>query len=117
MAQQGLKPYTGPSVQEMIANHTLADNIIKYHNNPDSDAILNRDNLATLLRFVNHPEDRDQILKDKDASGAAEGKDFRGSLTGYIVLKHNDEPVLTDDEIEKLKTWFDSGAADEVLNH
>jgi len=116
MAQQGSKPYTGPTVEEMIATHSLADNIIKYHNNPDSDSILDRDELATLLRFVNHPEDSDQILKDSGVTELADGTKYHRSLVNYVVLKHKDAPVLTEDEIEKLKTWFNSGAADEVLN-
>jgi len=116
MAQQASKPYTGPSVSEMIANHSLADNIIKYHNNPDSDAILDRDELAILLRFVNHPGDRDQILKDAGVTEPADSAKPHVSLAGYIVLRHKDDPLLSEDEMQKLKEWFDSGVSDEVLN-
>lgn len=116
MAQQGSKPYTGPSVSEMIANHTLADNIIKYHNNPDSDAILDRDEFATLLRCVNHPEDRDQILKDAGVTEPTDSTKSQVSLADYIVLRHKDDPVLSEDEMQKLKEWFDSGVSDEILN-
>jgi len=114
MAQQASKPYIGPSVSEMIANHSLADNIMKYHNNPDSDAILDRDDLATLSRFVHHPGDRDEILKDAGATEPADSTKYHGSLAVYIVLKHKDNPVLSEDEMQKLRKWFDRGVSAEV---
>jgi len=115
MAQQESKPYTGPSVDEMIANHTLGDNIIKYHDSTGNE-ILDQHNLRTLSRFVNHPEDRGEILKDAGISDSQDSKEFRGNLADYVVLKHKYTPVLRDDEMVKLKEWFNSGAVEEVLD-
>jgi hypothetical protein len=57
------KPYTGPSVPDMIRDKTLAENIITYHNHPTSDSILDDDNLNMLRRFVEDPSKREQILR------------------------------------------------------
>jgi len=111
MAQQESKPYTGPSVKEMVANRTLGDNIIKYHH-PTGNEIMDQDNLRKLSRFVNHPEDRDEILKD---AGIIDSQDGKGcDLADYIILKHKDGPLLRDDEMVKLKEWFGSGAVEGV---
>ncbi|KAF2127105.1 hypothetical protein P153DRAFT_398475 [Dothidotthia symphoricarpi CBS 119687] len=97
--------YTGPSVPDMIASHSLAENIIKYHNHPESDCILDEDELALLRRFVEHPENRDSILKDEGvATGIGEGS--HGSLVQHIVSKHGNGNVLTESEIEMLRVWF-----------
>ena len=58
------RAYTGPTVSEMITTHTLAQNIIKYHDHPTSDQILDDSELDLLKCFVNNPDERDQILKD-----------------------------------------------------
>ncbi|UPX19461.1 uncharacterized protein EKO05_0009721 [Ascochyta rabiei] len=52
--------YTGPSVSDMIGNKTLAENIIKYHDHPTSDSILDDDNLNLLQRFVEDPRSAGQ---------------------------------------------------------
>jgi hypothetical protein len=97
-------PYTGPSVPEMIANHSLAENIIKYDSHSTGNSIMDDSELAILRRFVEHPGDRDDILKDE----GIEDKDGGGlrSLAGYIVMKHGKGDLLNEIEIERLRDWF-----------
>lgn len=114
-------PWTGPSVKDMIASHTLAENIIKYHHEPCP--VFDSSELVLLRRFVNEPSSRDQILRDcnmVDVEGGelGNGASRHGSLAGYIVARHRPdatqgpEPAMTAHEIEVLKKWFESGAAD-----
>lgn len=107
---QLVEEYSGPSVHDMISTHTLAENIIKYNSQ-----ILDDDNMALLKRFVNDPDSRDQILSDihiEDVDGVTGS--YHGSLAGFIIMKHKSEvgetvePILTNEEIERLKEWFDS---------
>lgn len=111
--------YTGPPVKDMIASHSLAENIIKYHDEPCP--ILDPSELVLLRRFVNEPSSRDQILRDcdmVDEEQLGSGASKYGSLAGYIVARHRPEATsgpglaMTEEEIKTLRTWFDSGAAD-----
>lgn len=74
------KPYTGPSVPEMIRDKSLAENIVKYHDHPASDSILDDDNLALLQRFVTDPSRREQILRDEGIGPAESLKGKQASL-------------------------------------
>ena len=112
------RPYTGPSVSDMIRTHTLAANIMKYHSHPGSSAILDDYNLGLLEKFVNNPDQRDQILKEADLTQVEDIRDqYEGSLSGYVILKHTNEvgesvqPVLTEEEIKELKEWFAKGGS------
>lgn len=105
-----VEDYSGPSVHDMISTHTLAENIIKYNSQ-----ILDDENMALLKRFVNDPKSREQILADahiEDIAGVTGS--YSGSLAGFIVMRHKSEvgetvePILTNDEIERLKEWFNS---------
>lgn len=107
------KIYTGPSVTEMIRNKTLADHIVKYHNHPTSDSILDEDNLHLLQRFVEDPSNREQILK---AEGIDPNESLKGqqcSLAAYAVWAHGREDVdggpLKESDIDLLKKWFQDG--------
>lgn len=111
--------WTGPSVKDMLASHTLAENVIKYHNAPCP--VFGPSELVLLRRFVNEPSSRDQILRDcnmVDDGEIGSGASKHGSLAGYIVARHGldatsgPEAAITEEEIHVLKTWFDSGAAD-----
>lgn len=100
--------YTGPSVHDMISTHTLAQNIIKYNSQ-----ILDDENMALLKRFVMDPDSREAILKEVHIENV-EGVtgQYSGSLAGFIIMKHKSEvgetvePILTSEEIEMLKKWF-----------
>jgi hypothetical protein len=107
------KPYTGPSGADMVRDKTLAENIIKYHDHPTSDNILDDDNLDLIQRFVEDPSTRDQILKDEgiDGNGSLQGK--QTSLAAYVVWAHGREDmdggVLKKGDIEMLRSWFAGG--------
>lgn len=96
-------PYTGPSVPDMIESHTLAENIIKYHEYPESARILDDSELSLLRQFVQHPENRDAILKNKGVTNAEE---CNGSLVTFLIFKHGNEDLLAESEIEALRKWF-----------
>lgn len=123
---QGIPDYSGPTVKDMIANHTIAENVIKHHHKAGNE-IFDSSELALLRRFVNNPAARDLILADSGMSDDEQGQGLgnralrQGSLAGYIVARHGagtDDmpgPILTADEIATLKDWFASGAADQAL--
>lgn len=106
------KPYTGPSVAEMLHDKTLAENIIKYHPHPTSDNILDDNNLNLLQQFVEDSNNRDQILKDE----GVDDKDVprkEMNLVAYVVWAHGqkeaDGGVLKESDIELLRKWFADG--------
>jgi hypothetical protein len=105
--------WTGPSVKEMVAGHTLAKEIISRHNDPCP--VFDASELAILRRFVADPTQAAAILREAgmaDAEGEALGTAAmrKGSLAGCIAAAHgSDKPKLTDDEIRALKQWFDNG--------
>lgn len=105
------KTYTGPSVPDMIRDKTLAANIIKFHNHPTSDSILDDENLDVLQRFVEDPSKREQILKDEgiDPDESLRGK--QASLAVFAVWAHRradmDGGMLKDEDLEMLRLWFE----------
>ena len=106
--------YTGPSVQIMLSSKTLATNIIKYHNHPNSDSILDDSNLSLLEAFVRDPSQRTQILAQEgiDVNGPLEGKQV--GLAAYAVWAHGKNKaeggsVLKEEDVELLRRWFESG--------
>lgn len=107
------KPYNGPSVPDMVRTKTLAENIIKYHNHPTSDSILDDSNLDLLERFVSDPTKRSQILLDEgiDADESLKGK--QASLAAYAVWAHGrgdmDGGMLQDSDVGMLRSWFERG--------
>jgi hypothetical protein len=107
------KPYTGPSVPDMIRDKTLAENIIRYHNHPASDSMLDDDNLNLLQRFVEDPSKREEILRGEDINPdeSLEGK--QASLAAYAVWAHGrgdmSGGILKDSDIEMLRSWFGEG--------
>ncbi|KAJ4384768.1 hypothetical protein N0V86_000370 [Didymella sp. IMI 355093] len=107
------KIYTGPSVPDMIRDKTLAANIIKFHNHPTSDSILDDDNLNLLQRFVEDPSKREQILRDEGIEPEESLKGKQTSLAAYAVWAHDredvDDGILTKDDIEMLRVWFETG--------
>ncbi|KAJ4412631.1 hypothetical protein N0V91_000392 [Didymella pomorum] len=108
-----LKSYSGPSVPDMIRDKTLAENIIKYHNHPTSDSMLDDDNLNMLQRFVESPSKRRQILSDEgiDPDGTLKGK--QASLAAYAVWAHGREDmdggILKEEDVGMLREWFEKG--------
>lgn len=114
------RPYTGPSIAEMIRTHTLAENIIKYNSHPTSGSILDDYNLSLLRRFVENPDERQQILEEAPLTDVENIQDqYHGPLAGYIILRSQNEvsesvqPILTNEEIGQLQVWFASGAPDD----
>lgn len=109
--------YTGPMPSEMIRLHTLAAEIIGRHN--DACPILDPSELTLLRRFCADPSAKEAILRDRDMLDDAgdwpgqKAQSKHGSLAGFAVARHGTEtPALEDREIEMLKEWFGSGAAD-----
>ncbi|KAF2630186.1 hypothetical protein BU25DRAFT_408764 [Macroventuria anomochaeta] len=107
------KPYTGPSVADMLRDKTFAENIIKYHDHPTSDSILDDENLDLLQRFVEDPSKREQILKDEgiDPNGSLKGQ--QASLTAYAIWAYGKQDVdgglLKESDVELLRQWFEGG--------
>ncbi|KAI8936884.1 hypothetical protein NX059_006120 [Plenodomus lindquistii] len=105
-------PYTGPSVPEMLATHTLARNIIGYYDHPTSDRILDDTEMNLLYRFVAKPtlETRNAILTEQGIDGsAAEMPKGDQSLVAYLIFEHGEgrQGMLNEGEIELLKGWFE----------
>lgn len=111
------KPYTGPSVPDMIRDKTLAENIITYHNHPTSDSILDDDNLKMLRRFVEDPSKREQILSDEGIDPDESLKGKQASLAAYAVWAHGREDIdggiLKEQDVEMLRSWFEKGRGGE----
>lgn len=105
------KPYTGPSVADMIRDKSLAANVIKFHNHPTSDSILDDDNLSLLQQFVEDPSKREQILKAEGIDPEESLKGKQASLAAYAVWAHGREDmnggVLKEEDLELLKLWFE----------
>ena len=127
MAPVAGAPWTGPSAKDMIASHTLAQEVMTRHDDPCP--VFDGPSLALLQRFVNNPAGSAQILQDHDMldqpgekPGAAAIK--KGNLVGYVIARHLDataqdeaaqEPVLLTSEIVALRSWFEDGKADERI--
>jgi hypothetical protein len=107
------KTYTGPSVADMVRDKTLAENIIKYHDHPTSDQILDDHNMNLLQRFVQNPNDRDQLLQEEGIDGNKPLKGRQASLAAYVIWAHGKEEadggMLTEGDIERMRKWFASG--------
>ncbi|KAJ8106448.1 hypothetical protein OPT61_g9528 [Boeremia exigua] len=106
-------PYTGPSVADMIRSKTLAENIIKYHDHPTSDSILDDENLHLLQRFVEDPSQREQTLGAEGINPNESLKGQQASLAAYAVWAHGrddmDGGILKESDIEMLRQWFQNG--------
>lgn len=106
------KPYTGPSVPDMIHDKTLAENIIKYHDHPTSDSMLDNENLNILQRFVEDPSRREQILQVEGIDPDEPLKGKQCSLAVYAVWAHGrvdeDGGPLKESDVELLRKWFEN---------
>ncbi|KAF3047693.1 hypothetical protein E8E12_011412 [Didymella heteroderae] len=111
------RPYTGPSVPDMIHDKTLAENIIKYHDHPTSDSMLDDDNLDLLQRFVEDPSKREQILTDEGIDPDESLKGKKASLAAYAVWAHGRDDmnggILKEEDVEMLRLWFETGKSGE----
>lgn len=106
-------PYTGPSAGEMIAKHTLAEEIISRAN--DASPVLDTNEIALLKQFCAQPtslEHKKKLLETagmEDQAGdkvghRAQGK---GSLVGYIIAQSiAGKEVLDEGEVDRLRAWF-----------
>ncbi|KAF1923623.1 uncharacterized protein M421DRAFT_425681 [Didymella exigua CBS 183.55] len=105
------KTYTGPSVPDMVRDKTLAANIIKFHNHPTSDSILDGENLSLLQRFVEEPSKREQVLRDEGIEPEESLKGKQASLVAYAVWAHGREEmnggILKEEDLELLRLWFE----------
>jgi hypothetical protein len=106
--------YTGPSVQEMTAKHTLAKEIIGRHGKGD-EAILDDDNIAQLKRYLNQPElEKASLLAKLGTQDNDEAiiklSDGGFTLVDYMVVTWGTpRAALTADEEGKLQEWFAAG--------
>lgn len=101
--------YTGPSVKEMLATHTLAKEIIARHNDPCP--IFDDENIAFLGEFVADPTAAQSLLEARGLTDEEKVRNSR-SLVAHVVARHGTEnPALTDEELATLKQWFESGGA------
>jgi len=102
-----------PSVQAMIANHTLARNIIEHHGTRDD--ILDNDELAILRKFCNDTSSKENVLAGADMADIPQrlldsSTGYSGSLAGYCVATYGTaRSALTEGEIHELKGWFADG--------
>lgn len=99
--------YTGPSVREMVATHTLAKEIIARHNDPCP--IFDDQEILRVRRFVQDPSKAPEFLRqiDEELKGS---ENEGGSLARHIIATYGTErSALTEDEVQELKTWFDNG--------
>ena len=107
--------YTGPSVREMLDNHSTASEIIARANEPQP--VLDDNNLAILRRFCMDPSSKDDILKELDIEDQPGDKagakaQAKGGLAGFIVAKSAaGEDLLGKDEMEVLRKWFQGKSA------
>ncbi|KAK6080531.1 hypothetical protein SCUP234_05077 [Seiridium cupressi] len=105
--------YHGPSPKEMIANHTLAKEIIDRHNDPCP--IFDDPSILLLREFVQDPPNARTILAKRDLlDGEAEKPGTKansaGNLAAYLIAKHGSgEDALIEEEIKNLEDWFDTG--------
>lgn len=115
-----MAPYNGPTVREMVASHTLAQETMARHGTGDQ-AIFDDDNINQLRRFVQDPSSERSVVFGKLGMGSGDDSndvqaaiDKAGggghSLAEYAVVAHGtDKAVLTDEEIVALREWFASG--------
>ncbi|KAK2043356.1 hypothetical protein LZ31DRAFT_555203 [Colletotrichum somersetense] len=102
--------YTGPSAANMLANRTLAKEIIA--RNSDPEPILDADEMALLEQFVNNSSRANAILESKGLSADPKNS---GSLAAYAIYLHTtDSPALSAEDISSLKAWFVSKAQEEA---
>ncbi len=105
--------WTGPSVREMVASHTLAKEIIARHNDPCP--VFDDSSILELRQFVDDPSRAQELLRGMavlDPPGVEPGEtaSSKGSLTGFIMATYGtDKSALTDEEILMLKEWFGNG--------
>ncbi|KAH6637708.1 hypothetical protein C7974DRAFT_411176 [Boeremia exigua] len=107
------KPYTGPDVPTMLQTKTLAENVIKYHDHPTSDSILDDHELGLLKRFVEDPTRRAEILREEGVDPEAAWESRQTGLVAYVVWAHGREErdggVLKEEDFELLRGWFAGG--------
>lgn len=108
--QDNSTAWDGPSAKDMIASHTLAQEIIQRHGGPYP--VFDDECIEELRRFISDPSRAQHLLREMgiiDAEGNSTPA-AKSSLTGHIMTRHGtDEPALTGDEIHALKEWFDNG--------
>lgn len=101
--------YTGPSVGQMLKNHTLAHEIITRHDGPQHESVLDDSELRLLQRFCADPSSKDEILDGYVAGSQPQ------SLVKFVVHKHGSEqPALEESEIVELRDWFTRGGAGDL---
>ncbi|EGY14636.1 hypothetical protein VD0002_g9093 [Verticillium dahliae] len=99
--------YTGASGAEMLASHTLAQEIIA--RNSDADPVLDFEELNLLEHYVRDPSQAKEIL---DSKGYADEAQRAGSLVTHVISLHGtNTPGLHDGEIRVLREWFENGRA------
>lgn len=126
-------PWTGPAAKDMLATHTLAQEIINRHDDPcpvlgGSELELLRDYVmdASPAHALELLKDRGMIDEEGDRLGLrAQGKN---SLIGYCIVRNLDVErrgdaakgpgfgtALNSEEIDLLRDWFRKGAAEERI--
>ena len=100
MAQRNTSTeYTGPSVNEMVRNHTLAKEIIARHDDPCP--ILDDPGIAQLRNWVRDPTDeRHRPSVDNEP----------GNLVAHIASYYGTaKSLIIEEELEALRAWFAGG--------
>lgn len=114
-------PWTGPSVEEMLRQHTLAHNIITHHDDPCP--VFDGASLAFLREYIEDPSTANAInilaerdMKDEEGEELGAGALRKGSLIGYIIAKElRGETVLDAGEKAALQQWYADGKAEERI--
>ncbi len=114
MSQQNTSgKWQGPSVQEMVATHTLAKEIMDRHK--QAYPVFDDERILELRGFVQDPTSAKAFLRDHDMEDQSENTpgavaSQKRSLTGRIMATWgSDKSLLSADEVGALKKWFDGG--------
>jgi hypothetical protein len=102
---------------DQIRSHQLATSIIDRHNSDGTNYVFDAPSLATLKRFCMDPTSstREAIMREEDwdetpGQDKGAGTASKGSLVGYIVVKHGtEEPVFDERDLELLRKWYEDG--------
>lgn len=106
------EPYSGPSVREMLDNHTFAKEVIARANGPESQRIFDDERLSLLRRWCVEPEAAGRLLAEEDLVDGPGDKPGtkaiqKGSLIGMLMANSiASRDLITTEEFKMLQDWF-----------
>lgn len=107
LAMAASDEYNGPSVNEMLQNHTLAKEIIARANGALSQRILDDKELLLLRRWSTGTSTPEQILAEENIEPCT-GTNNSGSLVGLLIANSvAGKDLVTKEEVEQLREWFE----------